>query len=217
MKITQLELATRQLPALATFYAENLGLPILRQTESQADFQAGWTQLRFRASERPTVPVHFAFNVPYGSLDAYLSRFSLPYLDLNEPGRRTADFAGWRARASYFTDPDGNLVEFIERAEAGFFEPTVEAFQGISELGLAVRDVTETTARLVGDYGLTQFAKSQPMPDFNAVGDDHGLLILARNGRPWLFTDIPARAGQTTVRFTNQRGESHTLDADAFL
>ncbi|WP_198175171.1 VOC family protein [Spirosoma telluris] len=203
MIITHLELETNHLSALQWFYTHQLGLALLQQTSDQVTFQLGWSKLTFRQTNQPVAPYHFAINVPLYSLEQYELWYDVPYIDTSAPGHRIAHFPDWKARASYFRDPAGNLVEFIERKDAGY---TNGYFQGISEIGLVADDVIALATQLLGDYPVSLFSKSQPKADFTVLGDDYGLFILAQTNRPWLFTDIPASAGYCRVSFTDQYG-----------
>ncbi|WP_198174994.1 VOC family protein [Spirosoma arboris] len=203
MIITHLELETNQLVSLHQFYTHQLGLAILQQTATQITFQLGWSKLTFRQTNQPVAPYHFAINIPLYSLEQYELWYDVPYIDTVSPGCRIANFPDWKARASYFRDPAGNLVEFIERKDAGY---TKGYFQGISEIGLVADDVTTLAASLLDDYPVSLFAKSQPRTDFTVLGDDYGLFILAQTNRPWLFTNIPASSGYCRVEFTDQYG-----------
>ncbi len=55
-------------------------------------------------------------------------------------------------------------------------------------------------------YGLTQFSKSKSMPDFSAIGNDYGLLILAKTGRLWQFTDRKAMPSRWRMEFIDSNG-----------
>lgn len=213
MKITRLELETNNLPIMQSFYAHQLGLPLRSYTYWSATFQVGWTELTFRQTDEPTEPYHFALNVPLYSLEQYSLWYDVPYLDAGSPGNRIAHFPTWKARASYFQDPDGNLVEFIERRDAGYAAPAAGYFQGISEIGLATDNVAAATAYLAEQFGLRQFAKSRPLADFNAVGDDYGLLILAQTNRPWLFTNLPARPGRWRAQCSDSFDRTYSFDS----
>lgn len=208
MKITRLELATTNLPALQAFYTHQLRLPLVASSPFATTFQVGWSELVFKQVKGPVHPYHFAFNIPLYTLEQCSIWYDLPYLDTGLPGQRIAHFPDWKARASYFVDPSGNIVEFIERYDAGYADGF---FQGISEIGVATDDVAGYTARLNEKFGLQTFAKSRPTTDFNAVGDDYGLLILAQTNRPWLFTNVPALASPYQLEFTTQNGQRYCL------
>jgi catechol-2,3-dioxygenase len=95
-------------------------------------------------------------------------------------------FEAWRARAAYYFDSVGNLVELIARERA----PGAELLIEVSEVGLPVADVGAAVDFLEAELGLPHFSGDRS--NFSAVGDDHGLFILVPVGRPWLFTDRPA-------------------------
>lgn len=207
MKITRLELPTNNLAALKAFYATKLGLHMVSSSANSVAFDVGWTKLVLRQTEARSTPCHFALNVPLYTLEQYQLWFDVPYIDTRSTGERITNFPNWKARASYFYDPDGNVVEFIERTDAGYVESVGGYFQCISEIGLATDNVKVTTDWLLAQHNLPQFTKSSPQSDFNAVGDDYGLLILAQRGRSWLFTDVPAMSGDWTIEFCNRQGD----------
>ena len=102
-------------------------------------------------------------------------------------------FEMWRARAAYYFDPVGNLVELIARERA----PGAELLIEVSEVGLPVADVGAAVEHLESELGLPHFSGDRE--SFSAVGDDHGLFILVPVGRAWLFTDRPAGDAPVSV------------------
>ena len=140
----------------------------------------GATRLRFERG--PAVCSHFAVNVPP-------PRFQEAVAWARERAELIRDdvpFPAWRARAAYFFDPGGNLVELIARERA----PGDELMLEVSEVGLPVADVGEAVAFLESELGLPHFSGDRR--NFSAVGDDRGLFILVPVGRSWLFTEEPA-------------------------
>jgi catechol-2,3-dioxygenase len=146
----------------------------------------GATRLRFAPG--PEVCSHFAVNVGDFAEAVAWARGRAELL------RDDVPFEAWRARAAYFYDPAGNLVELIARERA----PGDELLLEISEVGLPVEDVGAAVEFLQNELGLPHFSGNKQ--DFSAVGDDHGLLILVPVGRPWLFTD--RAAADAPVRVT---------------
>ena len=130
----------------------------------------------------PDVCSHFAVNVPPGRFDEAVAwaRERATLIQDDVP------FALWRARAAYYFDPAGNLVELIARERAPGDELLIE----VSEVGLPVADVGAAVEFLEDELGLPHFSGDRE--GFSAVGDDRGLFILVPVGRPWLFTDRPA-------------------------
>jgi catechol-2,3-dioxygenase len=107
-------------------------------------------------------------------------------------------FEAWRARAAYYFDPAGNLVELIARERA----PGTELLMEVSEIGLPVADVGAAVGFLETELGLPHFSGDRE--GFSAVGDDHGLFIVVPVGRDWLFTDRPASGAPVRVTIEGQ-------------
>jgi hypothetical protein len=140
----------------------------------------GATRLRFEPG--PAVCSHFAVNVAPGRFEE-----AVEWAARRRPLiQRDVPFPDWRARAAYFFDPAGNLVELIARERA----PGDELFLEVSEVGMPVADVGESVAFLEAELGLPHFSGDRE--NFSAVGDDRGLFIVVPIGRHWLFTKQPA-------------------------
>jgi hypothetical protein len=113
---------------------------------------------------------------------------------LREGDRDEYRFASWNADAVYFQDPVGNVAELIARHDLpddspGPFGPS--DVLSVSEIGVVVPDVPAFVAAAREQLGLAPYRPGTP--DFAPVGDEHGLLIVAREGRPWFLAEIPAR------------------------
>ena len=173
MRFVEVTLAapTGLLPELDTFY----------------DGMTGETALRFVAGEGEPF-YHFALLLPGDRFDAAHAwadeRFELL-------GGVFA-FENWDARAVYFLDPAGNIVELIahrgleENSRTGEFGP--EEIVGFSELGLV-----GNRAERLSTLGLPLWAGTMDDPDRLAfVGEKGRTLILAEEGRGWLPTGRPA-------------------------
>ena len=151
--------------------------------QTLADFHADFassTTVRFEAG--PAVCSHWALNVPPDRFEEAVG-FAAQRAELIE---HDVPFPNWRARAAYFYDPAGNIVELIARERA----PGEQLFLEVSEVGLPVADVGVAVEFLESELGWSHFSGDRR--DFSAVGDDRGLFIVVPVGRPWLFTDRPA-------------------------
>jgi catechol 2,3-dioxygenase-like lactoylglutathione lyase family enzyme len=215
MKFLAIDLYTNDPVRTRAFYTQQLGLPIVSESPSHLTLRIGWTHLTFWAVNVPVAPYHLAINVPRGALEVCMYYYGFDYLDTQATGQTVAEFPDWNARASYFYDNNGNLLEFIGRANLPLDDPNLtinDLFQGVSEVGIATEDVTLTTCRLAAQYGIEQFSRSVPKTDFNAVGNDDGLFILSRVGRKWLFSETEAQLNYCRVVFLNEpTGQVHTL------
>lgn len=197
--IHEVRLLTNDLAAQRQFYAERLGLPVAAATVAELTLQVGAARLVFTAApEERRGAYHVAFNIPENQFDG-AKRWLAARTPLvrNSDGRDEFAFAGWNAHAVYCYDPDGNIIELIARHALPNAAPppfTTASLLTISEVGLVVDDVPAMVARLQADLGVTVYAGAGNA-DFAAVGDEHGLLIVVRQGRVW----FPASGGSAAV------------------
>ncbi|QJW88317.1 VOC family protein [Spirosoma taeanense] len=209
MRFLDIELYTADPAGTRAFYTQQLGLPIVAESSDYLTLQVGWTRLTFRAVTESVAPYHLAINVPSGTLEVCMHWYQLDYIDTQAPGQTIAEFPSWRARSTYFYDNNGNLLEFIARNDLSLDSPNLtlgDLFQCISEIGIATECVSETARQLIQRFGIGPFAKSVQLPDFMAMGDDNGLLILSKVGRNWLFTDTPAALNYCRIKFERTPG-----------
>lgn len=193
MKIREIGLITNDVIGTKEFYAGVLQFSVVREQEGRVSFQAGESVLTFIEDRQVVNPIyHFAFNIPHNQLSAAADWLTgkaalLPVT----ADTYVAEFSNWNANAIYFTDNNGNLLEFIARhdlkndSEVTFGAGSIAC---ISEIGIAV----DSVPAYIASQAVPVFAKQQPMPQFAALGDDHGLLVVAEKGRNWYPTTIAA-------------------------
>jgi catechol-2,3-dioxygenase len=155
----------------------------------------GSTRVRFERG--PDVCSHFAVNVASLPAAVEWARAQAELIADDVP------FEAWRARAAYYYDSDGNIVELIARERA----PGTELLMEVSEVGLPVSDVGAAVDFLQAELGLEDFDGDREK--FHALGDDHGLFIVVPVGREWLFTDRPA--SDAPVRVTIEGAPARSL------
>jgi catechol 2,3-dioxygenase-like lactoylglutathione lyase family enzyme len=170
---------------LRGFYGGDLGLPVEGE-----EIVVGETRLRF-ALEAGGAFYHFALLVPGDRFDAALDWAQERVELLGD----VFEFENWDAKAVYFHDPAGNIVELIahrgleENGRSGPF--VAEELVGFSELGI-VGDPPSLLSQLEAQ-GLELWSGTVDEPDRLAfVGEKGRTLILAPPGRGWLPTDRPA-------------------------
>lgn len=170
---------------LADFYGDVLGLPL----DGDA-ICIGETTLRVTPSEGEPF-YHFALLVPG-------DRFEAAYAWARERVELLGDVfeaEAWDARAVYFEDPAGNIVELIAHRgleKNGHGDAFVASeLAGLSELGL-VGDPPELLSRLAA-IGLQLWDGTIDEPNGLAfVGEPGRTFILAPVGRGWMPNDRPA-------------------------
>jgi len=129
--LCELTLESRDHRALARFYQEALGLPLLAEEDDRMWLACGhnerlglWSIGEKEFGDRGGRHVHFAFSVPHGELDVISRRLR----DLGTPCRGPVEHDGGD-RSLYFEDPEGNLVEAWD-----FFEDGDGAQGGVAAL-----------------------------------------------------------------------------------
>jgi hypothetical protein len=180
---------------LRDFYGGELGLPLAGDA-----IVVGETRLRFELTDGGAF-YHFALLVPGDRFDAALG-WARERVELLGD---VFDFEAWDARALYFHDPAGNIVELIahrlleESKRSGPF--AAAELVGFSELGL-VGDPPELLRRLQ-TLGLELWDGTIDEPGgLGFVGEKGRTLILAPSGRGWLPTGRPAEAHPVETRLS---------------
>lgn len=211
MIITELHLKTHQLEAQRAFYVDHLGFPLVEDSQTAFQVQAGATRLIFEAGEAACY--HFAFNIPrnrFTEAKAWLkARVELLEWDNDDQ----IHWKAWNAHAVYFYDPAGNVVEFIARhnlTHESAVDFDAHSLMEVSEIGLATPDVSTFSAHLQTEMGLPVWDAGDG-ETFTALGDEHGLFIIVKEGRAWFPTsDQPAYRIPTGI--TVQGREQHTIE-----
>jgi len=154
------------------------------------DGLTGETTLLFVAGEGEPF-YHFALLVPGDRFDAANTWADKQFALVGG----VFDFENWDARAVYFLDPAGNIVELIahrgleENGRDGPF--AADELVGFSELGIVGN--TPSLLRRLETEGLELWSGTIDEVDRLAfVGEKGRTLILAPPGRGWLPTDRPA-------------------------
>ncbi|GAB3554771.1 catechol 2,3-dioxygenase-like lactoylglutathione lyase family enzyme [Actinopolyspora lacussalsi] len=190
MRISTVEHHVSDLAAAVAFYRDLLGLSVSHD-EGAARVTIGSSELWLTPGPATAAAHHLAFDVPTENFDAAVSWLAerVPLLRSADTGEHEFEGpAGWNARSVYFLGPDGEVLELIARRRVRH-RPAPEDFgpehiASISEVAVAVDDVSVTAAELARRSGITSFGPSSE--NFDPVGDETGLLILVRSGRAWV-------------------------------
>jgi hypothetical protein len=203
------------LPELTDFYGEQLGL-----AHDDASFAVGETTLEFvGAGGEPFY--HFALLVPGDRFDAALAwgRRRVDLLTSRDSDEVVFDFDFWDAKACYFLDPAGNVVELV--AHRGIGENGADGdfggaeLLGLSELGL-VGDQRAMAERLSAELGLALWDGSLEARGLAFVGEKARTLILAPPGRGWMPTGRPAEGHEVEARLAGARRGDAALEDDLY-
>jgi catechol 2,3-dioxygenase-like lactoylglutathione lyase family enzyme len=201
MRIAEVVLPTGDLAAALAFW-ESLGVPV---DPAAGAIRIGWTLLRLHHAA--TAPSHhLAITVPRNryedARDGLAERLPL----LARDGQRDFPLPDppWRSRSVYFSGPDDAVLELIARADLPIEvdgRAGAALLLGISEVGLVVDDGHAFATAVASRIGVTAFLPGTA--EFQALGDQEGLLIGVEAGRPWLPTsDRLAAPGPLEVVLT---------------
>jgi catechol 2,3-dioxygenase-like lactoylglutathione lyase family enzyme len=207
---------------LAAFYGRRLGLELARADDQAVAVAVGETVVEFHAAGGAPF-YHVAFLVPGDRFDAALD-WAGEQVDLlpdRETGEAVFDFTNWDAKAFYFHDPAGSIVELIahhgvgETGATGVF--SASELLGISEVGL-VGDPPALAEALEQHLGLEVWSGTVAEEGRLAfVGQKARTLILCRAGRPWLPTGRPAEAHPVEVALAGRPEGEVPLASGGFV
>ncbi|WP_028546567.1 VOC family protein [Paenibacillus taiwanensis] len=187
MRIKEILLQTHLLHEMKQFYGEQLQFPIENETTDSFSIRAGASKLTFQQCTDNQNYYHFAFMIPGNQLDEaghWLQERGV--ILFTKDNQSQFFFEDWHATASYFYDPQGNLVEFIAHHSLNHFAETIfehDSIIRISEIGLPLLSV-EQELPYICDM-LSQNMWRGDGKQFAGVGDAEGLLIVIDINRPW--------------------------------
>ena len=203
MHLQEVILHTASITRTKQFYTKTLELQVEVETEDTISFKAGNSALTFRSVADQKPVYHIAFNITNNKFSDSFEWLNAK-LDIltTDNGLPIAVYDNWHAESFYFHDNNGNILEFITRFDLPSYstEPfgTADILE-ISEAGIVCDDVAAMASDLHKKYGFPYFAKSKPTENFSVLGDDHGLLIITKNGRGWVPTNKPAHIFPMTI------------------
>jgi len=207
MRIHELTLETQDLAAQSAFWGGTLGLPVVEDREALV-VSLRHSTLRFEQAVAGSPAYHFAINIPPGSIAdaaAWLEeRHELLAFhgdpDVEEGATIVHTDRG--ASALYFLDGAGNVVELIandhlEDAPDATFGP--QSLIEVAEIGVATADTEATRSAIQETLSAGILWGGREGWLLTAIGDDHGVVIVAPVGRGWIPVGLTARPLPTTI------------------
>jgi len=208
MRIAQIALASNDSSAQADFWGGRLGVPV-RQSDPTVEVVLRRSTIRFEPAAAGTdARYHFAINVPPDSIEdaaAWLSeRHDILEFHGDPDVEEGATIVHTDRGASclYFLDGGGNVVELIanphldDEPEASF---GADSLLEIAEIGVATADTDATRAAVEQVFGAGVLWGGSAGWRLTAIGDDHGVVIVAPAGRGWIPVGLPAQPLPTTI------------------
>ena len=209
VRIHRLTLATGDVVGQSAFWGGTLGLPVRECADDAIEIALQASTIRFeQASPGTDLRYHFAINVPRGSIQraaAWIEeRHELLAFhgDPDEEDGATIAHTDRGASALYFLDAAGNVAELIanDHLDNGSDSPFgPDSFLEIAEIGLATTDTEATRAAIQEVLSAQILWGGLEGWLLTAIGDDHGVVIVAPTGRGWIPVGLPARPLPTTI------------------
>ena len=219
MRIVRLELGAPagRLDALRSFYGHELGFAI-GELDTGFALRVGGAELVFRAAGGEPFH-HFALLVPDGRFDAAVRWLETGVEALRgRDGNTVFDFSAWEARALYFHDPAGNIVELIEHAGlAANGRPPDDDFApgelaGISEAALIAADPAARAEQIAAGTGVPVWDGDESAGILFA-GERGHTLVISRTGRGLMPTRRPGEEHPLAVTIQRDDGSTAVVEA----
>lgn len=202
MQFTRVTVPSRDPSSLAEWYHSVFSLPIETDSDGATIFLPD-TAVSF-AHVDDHAPYHLAFRslAPAAAIHTGLRRHdpdgrSKPVLVEEDP---TIRFDFLDADATYFLDPEGNILEClaydrdadsqIATGDTHRSELMDEALRSVTEVGLPAADPVALRAWLTETVGLGTIGS--PSPSFAWAGDFEARFVVVPAGREWYPTDRPS-------------------------
>ncbi|PLS17352.1 hypothetical protein CVD28_12360 [Bacillus sp. M6-12] len=181
MKIYHVCLESYNLEEMRHFYTQELDMELRTNTSNSFSVIAGSTEIMFKKAE--TLPF---YHLCFRTSGQYFEHI---FMNLDEQNRLVKNESGrkrmyWEGKQAYFTDPDGNILEMLERKYQWKDKEPIGWFD-VCEIGMPVFNIKETQLFLS-----THLIDVQNMDDdtFAFYGDSSGYLVLVKEGRHWYPT-----------------------------
>jgi catechol 2,3-dioxygenase-like lactoylglutathione lyase family enzyme len=226
MRIARLTLASTDPAAQAEFWGRRLGLPV-DEVHAGVEVVLRRSAIRFEPAEHDGDPrYHFAINVPRGTIEqaAAWLRERHEVLEFHgdpdvEEGA-TIVHTDRGAACLYFLDAGGNVVElianpFLDDEPEPAFGP--DSLLEIAEIGVATADTAAMRAAVEETFGAEVLWGGREGWRLTAIGDDHGVIIVAPEGRGWIPVGLPARPLPTTIVAEGPRPKEVALPEGPYL
>ncbi|MGE7879247.1 VOC family protein [Peribacillus muralis] len=196
MKINKVTLYSHSLDEMLKFYVDELGFELRAQTNASFEITIGDSVLEvkdYHPQEKPYY--HFAINIPT-NLFTSAKKWAKSKVELmKEDGEDEVYFTLSDAHSFYFSDPSGNIVEFISRYAVSPKSPSktfsVQESLCISEINLTT-DKVGFIGNKLNSLGLpVRKAEAISEGRLNFIGQHEAgsFLLLGPRKRRWFFSN----------------------------
>ena len=210
MEIKKLTLFSKNINEQEHFYGKILGFPVERISETKLMVNTKENVLLFKKTDN-NFCYHFAFLINTGSLESSMNFLKERSINLL-PYQESEIIYFNSGRSIYFFDHDGNIAEFIERPTLPYETAndfSIENVIKVNEIGLPVKDTIKMAKYISKDLGISPVNKNDFSETFCWVGDFNGVIIVVKEGRNWLPTNIPGTSNDFDIIFSEKGVEKN--------
>ncbi|KQL50851.1 hypothetical protein AN964_24890 [Heyndrickxia shackletonii] len=185
MKIYRVQLKAYYLEKMKKFYTNLLQMQLVYEDERSFAVLAGTTRVYFEKDDAQPY-YHVCFHLGSAFFDEIYNRLEKEKLLLSNEEGETSMY--WKGKQAYFYDPDGNILEILERPfQQG--EEESDGWYRVGEIGMPSTNIYELRDFL-SPYIENQYKIEQD--SFSFFGKEEGVGVLVKIGRNWYPTDRPA-------------------------
>jgi catechol 2,3-dioxygenase-like lactoylglutathione lyase family enzyme len=193
MKIYQLNLKCYSLSEMKQFYTEVLEMALLSESDQHFTILAGATKILFELDH--DVPYyHICFRTGSDYFNHIFNKLEEKQALLPDEEGHYSMF--WEGKQAYFFDPDGNILEALERPFHWGEDSPEKRWYDVGEIGMPVKHICDFHGELSHAVP-TLFDKESDT--FAFYGDSNGVFVLVKEGRNWYPTERKSAIHPTTV------------------
>ncbi|GGE33154.1 hypothetical protein GCM10011391_09750 [Pullulanibacillus camelliae] len=187
MRIRHIQLEAFHLDEMKNFYINILFMELVQEREHSFMVQVGDSFITFRQGQEAPY-YHFACLMDIRSFADIVSQVTKRGHTLHR-----GYTSMWEAEQFYFKDPDGNIVEILG-TEVDHSSPSSPWIK-IVEIGMPLPNIEEIKKGL----GPLSNQYNEGSDTFQFYGDQEGVFVLTKLGRPWFPTNKEATLHPITI------------------
>lgn len=183
MKIYQLYLKCFNLEEMKKFYTESLEMKLISESDRHFCVSAGTSKIVFE-KDTSAPYYHVCFRTGSEYFDHIFAKLAGESVLLPDEEGRYSMF--WEGKQAYFYDPDGNILEILERPFTWGENKPQAGWYDVGEIGMPSPSIAEMK-ELLNPWIHTQY--SSESEQFCFFGNKDGVFVLVKEGRHWYPTE----------------------------
>ena len=197
MKLYHIKIACFKIDEMREFYLDELKLKLIFSDSNSFTCQAGRTKITFVKSEDKTF-YHLCLRTDGNYFTTIFNILNEQNRLLSNENEEISMF--WKGKQCYFYDPDGNILEILERNV-----PVENEWYDICEIGIP----SENVESLKKDFSFLNTEYNNENDSFSFFGDQEGVFVLVKQGRNWYPTERAATIHPITLYVSGEEAKTY--------